>query len=55
MEIVSIKNEGDDGLYDDCDIKNILPAVLGAFFLSNSEQIVNNFIREINGFYNINI
>ena len=45
----------DDGLDDDCDIENILPSVLGDFILSNSKRIMNNFIREINGFYNISI
>ena len=44
-------NKG-DGLEVDCDIKNTLPAVLGAFILSNSKQFMNNFIREINGFDN---
>ena len=47
-----VKMKRDDGLDDDCDIKNTLPAVLGAFILSNSKRIMNNFIREINGFYN---
>ena len=47
-----VKMKKDDGLDDDCDIKNTLPAVLGAFILSNSKRIMNNFIREINGFYN---
>ena len=28
---------------------------LGAFILSNSKRIMNNFIREINGFYNNSI
>ena len=51
--IVQMKK--DDGLDDDCDIKNTLPAVLGAFILSNSKRIMNNFIREINGFYNNSI
>ena len=32
-----------------------MPAVLGAFILSNSKRIMNNFIREINGFYNNSI
>ena len=32
-----------------------MPAVLGAFILSNRKRIMNNFIREINGFYNNNI
>ena len=45
----------DDGLDDDCDIKNTLPAHLGAFLLSNSKGIMNYFIREINGFYNKSI
>ena len=50
-----VKMKRDDGLDDDCDIKNTLPAVLGAFILSNSKRIMNNFIREINGFYENNI
>ena len=50
-----VKMKKEDGLDDDCDIKNTLPAVLGAFILSNSKRIMNNFIREINGFYNYSI
>ena len=50
-----VKMKKDDGLDDDCDIKNTLPAVLGAFILSNSKRIMNNFIREINGFYHNSI
>ena len=50
-----VKMKKDDGLDDDCDIKNTLPAVFGAFILSNTKRIMNRFIREINGFYNINI
>ena len=51
-----VKMKKDDGLDDDdCDIKNTLPEVLGAFILSNSKRIMNNFIREINGFYNNSI
>ena len=46
-----VKMKKDDGLDDDCDIKDTLPAVLGAFILSNSKRIMNNFIREINGFH----
>ena len=42
----------DDGLDDDCDFKKTLPAVLGAFILNKSKRIMNNFIRELNGFYN---
>ena len=51
--IVKMKN--DDGLDDDCDIKNTLPTVLGAFILVNSRRIMNKFIRELNGFYENNI
>ena len=36
-------------------MKNTLPSHLGAFILSNSKRIMNNFIREINGFYNNSI
>ena len=36
----------DDALDDDCDIKNTLPAVLGAFILGNSGRIMKNFITE---------
>ena len=50
-----VKMKKDDGLDDDCDIKNTLPAVLGAFILANSRRIMNNFIREINGFDENNI
>ena len=50
-----VKMKKDDGLDDDCDIKNTLPAVLGTFILSNSKGIMNNFIRELNGFYTSSI
>ena len=50
-----VKMKKDDGLDYDCDIKNTLPAVVGAFILSNSKRIMNNFIRERNGFYNNSI
>ena len=53
--IYFIKMKRDDGLNDDSDIKNTLPAVLGAFILSNTKRIMNNFIREINEFYNNSI
>ena len=46
-----VKMKKDDGLDDDCDIKNTPPAVLGAFISSNGKRYMNNFIREINGFY----
>ena len=44
-----------EGLDDDCDIGNILPAHLGAFILSNIKRILNIFLREINDFYTISI
>ena len=47
-----VKMKKDDGLDDDCDNKITLPAVLGALIFSNSKRIMNNFIREINVFYN---
>ena len=50
-----VKMKKDDGLDDDCDIKNTLPAVLGAFILANSRRIMNKFIKEINGFYENNV
>ena len=53
--IYIVKMKKDDGLDDDCDIKNTLPSVLRAFILSNSKRIMNNFIKEINGFYNNSI
>ena len=50
-----VKMKKDDRLADDCDIKNTLPAVLGAFILANSRRIMKKFIKVINGFYNNNI
>ena len=50
-----VKLKKDDGLEGDNDVKNTLPSHLGAFILSNSKRIMNNFIREINGFYNNSI
>ena len=50
-----VKMKRDDGLDDDCDIKNTLPAVLGAFIFGNSKRIMKKCIREINGFYKIYI
>ena len=43
------KVEKKDGLDGEIDIRRTLPSQLGA--LSNSKRIMNNFIREINGFY----
>ena len=50
-----VKLKKNDGLDYNCDIKNNLSAVLGAFILSNSKRIMNNFIREINEFHNNSI
>ena len=47
-----VKMKKDDGLDDDCDIKNSLPAVLGAFILGYSRRVSNKFIRQINRFCN---
>ena len=44
-----------DGLKGDNDKKNTLPRHLGAFILSISKRIMNNFIRDINFFYNKSI
>ena len=49
-----VKLKKDEGLDDDCDIKNILPVRLGAF-LSNCKTTMKKFCREIDGFYTENI
>ena len=46
-----VKLNKDDGLDGDNDVKITLPSHLGSF-LSNSKRIMNNFVREITGFYN---
>ena len=50
-----MKIEKDNGLDGDNDIKNTSLSHLGAFNFSNSKLIMNNFIREVNGFYNKNV
>ena len=50
-----MKLKKDAGLEDDCDIKKTLLAHLGAFMVSNKKRIMNRFIWETNGFYNINV
>ena len=40
-----VKMKKDEGLGDNCDIKNTLPAHLGSFILSNSKRIMNSFLR----------
>ena len=47
-----VKMRKDNRLDDGCEIKITLPAQLGGFNLSNRKRVMNNFIREINGFYN---
>ena len=42
------KDDGSDG---NSAVRNTILSHLGAFILSNSERIINNFIGEINGFY----
>ena len=39
-----------DGLDCDNDVKNTLPAQLGAFTLSNRKPFMNNFSKEKNDF-----
>ena len=43
------------GLEDDNDVKNTLPNHLGAFIWGNTKRIINNYIKEINGLYDISI
>ena len=45
-----VKLKKNDGLEGNNDVKITLPSHLGAFILNNSQRIMNNFIREINGF-----
>ena len=47
-----VKLQKDDGLDCDSDVKITLPSHLVASTLSNIERLMNNFIREINAFYN---
>ena len=51
----NVKLKTVDGLKGDNHVKNTLPSHPGAFILSNSERIMTNFVREINGFYNESI
>ena len=41
-----VKMKKDDGLDDDCDIKNTLTAVLGAFILASSRRIMKRFLEK---------
>ena len=46
-----VKMINDPGLEDEVKKLNTMPLHLGAFVLSNSKRIMNNFIHAINGFY----
>ena len=46
-----VKMIDDAGLEDEVKKLNTMPLLLGAFVLSNSKRIMNNFIHAINGFY----
>ena len=46
-----VKMIDDAGLEDEVKKLNTMPLHLGAFVLSNSNRIMNNFIHVINGFY----
>ena len=45
----------DEGVDNDVEEKNTMPSQLGAFILSNSKRIMNNFIRVIDGFKTNNV
>ena len=47
-----VKLKKDNGIEGDNEVENKLPSHLGAFILSNNKRFMNNFIGEINGFYN---
>ena len=49
------KLEKDDGLNGDNDVKNTLPSHLGVFIFTKSKRKMNNFVREINWFFNNSI
>ena len=46
-----VKLKDDEELEDNVKKVNTMPLHLGAFVLSNSKRIMNNFIHAINGFY----
>ena len=46
-----VKMKDDVGLQDEVKKVNTMPLHLGAFVLSNSKRIMNNFIHAIGGFY----
>ena len=46
-----VKLKDDEGLQDEVKKVNTMPLHLGSFVLSNSKQIMNNFVHAIGGFY----
>ena len=47
-----VKMSLDEGIDKEVEDKNTMPSHLGAFILSNSKRIMNNFVRIIDGFKN---
>ena len=47
----NVKMKDDAGLEDEVKKVNTRPLQLGAFILSNSKRVMNNFIHAFNGFY----
>ena len=50
-----VKFKKGDRIEGDNDENNTLPSHVGAFILSNSHRIMNNFSKEINGFFKSSI
>ena len=53
--IYIVKMIDDAGLEDEVKKLNTMPLHLGAYVLSNSKKIMNNFIHAVNGFYTIDV
>ena len=50
-----VKIIDDAGLEDEVKKLNTMPLHLGAFVISNSKRVMNNFIHAINGFFTIDV
>ena len=50
-----VKLAMDEGIDNEIEDRNTMPSQLGAFILSNSKRIMNNFIRVIDGFKTNNV
>ena len=52
-----VKLEDDEGVddYDKAKSVNTMPSHFGRYILSHSKRLMNNVIKQINGFYNNNI